>query len=51
LSDATAIVDRAISHADAMGVPMNMAVVDGGGHLITFVRMDNAIPRPVEPRR
>ena len=27
LSDATAIVDRATSHADAMGVPMNIAVV------------------------
>jgi uncharacterized protein GlcG (DUF336 family) len=43
LSDATAIVDRAISHADAMGVPMNIAVVDGGGHLIAFARMDKAI--------
>jgi uncharacterized protein GlcG (DUF336 family) len=30
LSDATAIVDGAISRADAMGVPVNMAVVDGG---------------------
>ena len=44
LSDATAIVDRAISRADAMGVPMNIAVVDGGGHLIAFARMDKAIP-------
>jgi uncharacterized protein GlcG (DUF336 family) len=43
LSDATAIVDRAISHADAMGVPMNIAVVDGGGHLIALARMDKAI--------
>lgn len=43
LSDATAIVDRAISRADAMGVPMNIAVVDGGGHLIAFARMDKAI--------
>jgi uncharacterized protein GlcG (DUF336 family) len=43
LSDATAIVDRAVSHADAMGVPMNIAVVDGGGHLIAFARMDKAI--------
>jgi uncharacterized protein GlcG (DUF336 family) len=38
-----AIVDRAISRADAMGVPMNIAVVDGGGHLIAFARMDKAI--------
>lgn len=43
LSDATAIVDRAISHADAMGVPMNIAVVDGGGYLIAFARTDKAI--------
>ena len=26
-----------------MGVPMNIAVVDGGGHLIAFARMDKAI--------
>jgi len=50
LSDATAIVDRAASHADAMGVPMNTAVVDGGGRLTAFARMDKAIPRLVEPR-
>jgi uncharacterized protein GlcG (DUF336 family) len=43
LSDATAIVDRAISRADAMGVSMNIAVVDGAGHLIAFARMDKAI--------
>jgi len=43
LSDAAAIVDRAISRADAMSVPMNIAVVDGGGHLIAFARMDKAI--------
>ena len=50
LSDATAIVDRATSHADGMGVPMNIAVVDGAGHLIAFARMDKAILRLVEPR-
>jgi uncharacterized protein GlcG (DUF336 family) len=43
LSDATAIVDRAISRADAMGVPIDNAVVDGGGHLIAFAGMDKAI--------
>jgi uncharacterized protein GlcG (DUF336 family) len=43
LSEATSIVDRAISHADSMGVPMNIAVVDGGGHLIAFARMDKAV--------
>jgi hypothetical protein len=40
LSDAAAIVDQAMSHADAMSTPMNITVVDGGGHLIAFARMD-----------
>jgi predicted SnoaL-like aldol condensation-catalyzing enzyme len=44
LSDATAIVDRAITRADAMGVPMNIAVVDGGGHLIAnIIRIEDGL--------
>ena len=43
LSDAKAIVDRAIASSNAIGVPMIIAVVEGGGHLISFARMDRAI--------
>jgi uncharacterized protein GlcG (DUF336 family) len=43
LDDAHAMVERARAHAKTIGVPMNIAVVDGGGHLIAFARMDQAI--------
>jgi uncharacterized protein GlcG (DUF336 family) len=43
LTEAQAMVDRACAHAELIGVPMNIAVVDGGGHLLAFVRMDGAI--------
>jgi uncharacterized protein GlcG (DUF336 family) len=37
------MIERAHGHADVIGVPMNIAVVDGGGHLLAFARMDGAI--------
>jgi uncharacterized protein GlcG (DUF336 family) len=43
LSEARAMVDRAHEHAEVIGVPMNVAVADGGGHLLAFGRMDGAI--------
>jgi len=43
LKDAQAIVEGARAHAEKIGVPMNIAVVDTGGHLLVFVRMDRAI--------
>ncbi|MFI9560459.1 heme-binding protein [Nonomuraea endophytica] len=43
LIEAQAMIDRARAHAEQIGVPMNIAVVDGGGHLIAFARMDQAI--------
>lgn len=48
LKHATAMVDQAIACAEAMGVPMNIAVVDGGGHLIAFARMDRAVLGSIE---
>ena len=36
------IVDAAVAKAAAMGVPQCVAVVDAGGHLIAFARMDGA---------
>jgi uncharacterized protein GlcG (DUF336 family) len=37
------IIKGATEKAVAIGVPMNVAVVDGGGHLKAFVRMDGAL--------
>jgi uncharacterized protein GlcG (DUF336 family) len=43
LKNAQAMIDRACAHADRIGVPINVAITDGGGHLLAFVRMDHAI--------
>jgi ATP:cob(I)alamin adenosyltransferase len=37
------IIEAGIQKAQQMGVPMVLAVVDGGGHLIELSRMDNAL--------
>jgi uncharacterized protein GlcG (DUF336 family) len=43
LRDAQAMIDRTRGHANVIGVPMNIAVTDGGGHRLAFGRMDGAI--------
>jgi uncharacterized protein GlcG (DUF336 family) len=48
LEQAQAMIERARAHAERIGVPMNIAVVDGGGHLIAFARMDRAIRGSIE---
>ena len=40
---ARAIIDAGEAKADEIGVPMNIAVLDGGGHLKAFARMDGAV--------
>lgn len=42
LADAEIIVEGAAEHADAVGVPMCIAVADESGNLIAFSRMDGA---------
>lgn len=42
LADARTIIAAAESKADEIGQPMNIAVVDAGGNLITHVRQDGA---------
>ena len=42
LSDARKIIAAAEKKATEIGQPMNIAVVDAGGNLISHVRMDNA---------
>jgi uncharacterized protein GlcG (DUF336 family) len=43
LKEAQVIVELARDYAEKIGVPMNIAVVDGGGHLLAFARMDKSI--------
>ncbi len=43
-ADAGILVDLAIKACVAMGVPQNIAVVDGAGLLLAFHRMDGAKP-------
>jgi uncharacterized protein GlcG (DUF336 family) len=43
LNMAQGMIERARAHATDIGVPMNIAVTDGGGHLLAFARMDGAI--------
>ena len=42
LDTAQTMVERARARAMAIGVPMNIAVADGGGHLLTFARMERS---------
>lgn len=42
LREALTVQNAALEKARAQGVPMNIAVVDAGGHLKTFVRQDGA---------
>jgi uncharacterized protein GlcG (DUF336 family) len=47
LAGARAIVAGAAAKAQAMGIKENIAVVDDGGHLIAFERMEGARPASV----
>ncbi|MDO5499978.1 MAG: heme-binding protein [Propionibacteriaceae bacterium] len=40
---ARAALDAALAKAEEMGAKMNIAVVDAGGHLVSFERMDGAM--------
>ncbi len=42
LATARTIIAAAEKRAEEIGQPMNIAVVDGGGNLISHVRMDGA---------
>jgi len=42
LDDARKVLEGAEAKAKAIGVDMDVAVVDDGGHLLAFMRMDNA---------
>ncbi|MFW5733892.1 MAG: GlcG/HbpS family heme-binding protein [Oceanidesulfovibrio sp.] len=42
LAQAQAVLQAAVEEAEEIGVPMNIAVVDAGGNLKAFYRMDDA---------
>jgi uncharacterized protein GlcG (DUF336 family) len=42
LDAAETVIAAARRHAQQIGVPMNIAVVDGGNNLVAFARMDGA---------
>ena len=48
LSAAEKAIDAATAKAVEIGQPMNIAVVDDGGHLVAFVRMDGAIKASID---
>lgn len=48
LADARAALDAGLAEADAIGQPMNVAVVDDGGHLLAFARQDGAIRASID---
>jgi uncharacterized protein GlcG (DUF336 family) len=41
--DAQAVMSAATARAAALAVPMNIVVLDAGGHLKSFLRMDGAL--------
>jgi uncharacterized protein GlcG (DUF336 family) len=43
LADAQRVLESALDKAKEIGQPMNVAVVDDGGHLLAFARQDDAI--------
>ena len=42
------VLDAGIASAEEIGQPMNIAVVDDGGHLVAFGRMDGAIRASID---
>ena len=47
LEGARAVLAAAQRRAQEISVPMNVAVVDDGGHLLAFERMDGARPSSI----
>jgi uncharacterized protein GlcG (DUF336 family) len=47
-ADAQKVLEAGLKKADEIGQPMNVAVVDGGGHLLAFGRQDGAIRASID---
>jgi uncharacterized protein GlcG (DUF336 family) len=48
LAEAQKALAAGLAKADEIGVPMNIAVVDAGGHLLAFARQDGAIRASID---
>ncbi|PVZ12907.1 GlcG/HbpS family heme-binding protein [Actinomycetospora cinnamomea] len=48
LAEARRMLDAGLAEADAIGQPMNVAIVDAGGHLLAFARQDGAIRASID---
>lgn len=48
LDEAQRILTAGVARAKKIKQPMNIAVVDDGGHLVAFVRMDGAIKASID---
>jgi uncharacterized protein GlcG (DUF336 family) len=48
MATARALVDSAVAKAQALGLKVSVAVLDTGGHLMAFQRMDGVAPFTAE---
>src|ERR1700737_2181754 len=48
MATARALIDSGVAKAQALGLKVSIAVLDGGGHLVAFQRMDGAPPYTVD---
>ncbi len=48
LADARRMLDAGLAEADRIGQPMNVAILDAGGHLLAFARQDGAIRASID---
>jgi len=48
LAEARRMLDAGLAEADAIGQPMNVAILDAGGHLLAFARQDGAIRASID---
>jgi uncharacterized protein GlcG (DUF336 family) len=48
MATARALIDSAVTKAQALDLKISVAVLDGGGHLVAFQRMDGAPPFTVD---
>jgi uncharacterized protein GlcG (DUF336 family) len=48
MATARVLIDSALAKAQALGLKISVAVLDGGGHLVAFQRMDGAPPFTVD---
>src|SRR3984893_10276417 len=44
MASARVLVNSALARAESLGINVSVAVLDGGGHLVAFQRMDGAPP-------